>query len=165
MIIPIGTSDKYNIGDIVVLLSDYGNKYVQTTKGHEFEYAGKDDDGHILKDGDVILHIYNKSIFTLKISYDQAVTEVNDRDDSFYYRDFIRSVCPHKTLGYEARETYDVCDLLEPIQHNDSCIPSSSCSKYVELDKLDNRCLKYLRKIKLKELKSKNPPLEIKDSE
>jgi hypothetical protein len=124
---------------------------VQVTKGHEFEYIGKDEYGYILKDGDVVLHIHNKSMFTLKVSYEQAVTEINYSEEQYYFKNYLRNHCTHKDTGYYDHDTYDSCNLIES-NYDDDCFPSTKCVQYV---KLDNRCLKHLRKLKLNELDEK----------
>jgi len=149
MIIPNGTSEEYKTGDIVILLKDYSNEYAIFTKGHEFEYVDKNDYGYILKDGNIIIE--GRMDFTLKISYEQAIKEINDRADMSYFKKFLNKNCLNVFVGYEDRDIYDGCKIKQKDKktYDDSCTPSSDCVKYVKLDK---RCLKYLRKLKLNEI-------------
>jgi len=151
MIIPKGTTSEYKPGDIVILLSEYSNEYAIFTMGHEFEYVGDDEYGHNLKDGDIVINVHHHSNFTLKISYEQAVIEINDRAEKSYFRDFLLKNCSNRTDGYEERDSYDACKIKQKDRktYDDTCTPCSDCVKYVKLDK---RCLKHLRKLKLNEI-------------
>jgi len=86
MIIPIGTSDKYKTGDIVVLVEDHIEPYAIFCKGHEFVYVDYDDHGHNLRDGNIFIKKYHINSFTHKITIEQAKKEIQDREEYWYYK-------------------------------------------------------------------------------
>ena len=155
MIIPISLNKEFKPGDYLILTKDYKTSYAIFTKGHEFEYVCKDDNwGHIIKDGDNILKRIDTLYFTLDISLEDAKEEAKDREDEFHFRRYMIDNCSNKDFGYSDREKYDACKIKkkERRTYDDSCSPCFECAKYV---KLDSKSLKYIRRMKLKELDEK----------
>lgn len=151
MIIPTGTSSEFKNGDKIVLIENIVEEYAIFCIGHEFEYVTKDNYGHTIKDGDIILTGVNQHRFTHKISLEQAKSEVKDRKDKHYLSIFLKDNCPNKTTGYSDREFYDACKIKQKDRktYDDTCCPDFECVQYVKLDK---KCSKYLRKKKLEKI-------------
>lgn len=154
MIIPISTQ-KLNIGDTVITISDIYEKYYIITPGHEFiimDYIYKYDN-YICVDIDNNIKVtLSRNNITKKVSIDTANKEYTFAIETSEYKKFISKKCPNKSEDYDDREIYDSCKLKNC--YNNSCEPKIECAKYlsnVDINK-SSVLLKHLRRNKIKEL-------------